>query len=145
MTNLEILNEIALRASQAKEEKEIYIGSWIIDLYPEFKMTAEGLIFEGLPKIEELVVSNTLNFGKIKLHILDPKSSLLLALRYLPLEKVPSNFDVYRHIFGIKDSPSTEQEEGSHQEQTAEHKKQQQEETQPPNIEAKLSNDANWN
>ena len=102
MTNLEILNRIALPASKAKEEKELYIGSWIIDLYPEFKVAEEGIIAEGSPNIEGQEIIHTFNFGKVKLHILDPRSSLLLAINNLPKETIPPCFETYCHIFGVE-------------------------------------------
>jgi len=102
MSNLDILNGIALKASTAKEEKEIYVGSWIVDLYPDFRGTKEGLIIEAPTELEGLEIANTLNFGKVKLHILTPRASLLLALNYLPVTEIPSVFGVYCHIFGIE-------------------------------------------
>ena len=102
MTNLEILNRIALPAAKAKEEKEFYVGSWIIDLYPEFKVTDEGVIVEGSPEIAGQEIIHTFNFGKVKLHILDPRSSLLLAISNLPKESIPQCIEIYCHIFGVE-------------------------------------------
>jgi len=102
MTNLEILNKIAMPAVKAKEEKEFYVGSWLIDLYPEFKATDDGVIVEVNPEFEGQEIVHTFNFGKVKLHILDPKSSLLLAINNLPKESIPPCFEIYCHIFGVE-------------------------------------------
>jgi hypothetical protein len=103
MNNLGILNGIAQRASKAKEEKDMYVGSWIIDMYPEFKGPKEGLIVEGPLELEGLEIYETLDFGKVKLHILTPKASYLLAADRLSSDQIPPTFGTYRHIFGIDD------------------------------------------
>jgi hypothetical protein len=56
-----------------------------------------------------MVITHTLDFGKTKLHILDPQSSLLLALDRLPTEQIPPSFEIYCHIFGIeREEPEAE-------------------------------------
>ena len=103
MQNIDILHKIALIGTEAKIEKDYFIGSWFIHLYPDFKLTEKGLIVSNLTDATDYVVMHTLNFGKIKLHILDPKSSLLLAIRYGKKDELPSTIEVYRTLFELKE------------------------------------------